>query len=1132
MGAPQFMVRTATQEGLGQFLPDFQSLDISPVFSQPGTVVIHYPENGVNFHLLVEDTELAITLNGVEIGGLRCMVEQIEGDDVNEASDGMVWTFTCRTTLALLDRAVVYPQNWPSANPPSGTWTGVTCGKLIGDLVSKAQARGALTGITVSFTDTHDSAGNAWTQTIDTISFDAGTKYSDVVQNLVDAQYIDVSMDRFVLNVFNAGGIGTDKSTGETPLRFQAGRDIKESPRKISTRDLATSLLVAGTDGVYQVTQSDLATKDRWGTRESYWSANNSKVPEVLQYFGQVKLATLDRPILEVTHGLFFSNEANPQPIRDFDIGDWGLSNVGRGWERYRIKQWVVSVDNQGVISGSVTLNDLIAEQIEKVNARLGRLENGTSEAGSSEEKDDGKAPGQVQGVSVATDYYLDHAQARAFITVTWLPVTENADGSDAGDISYYLARWRYLGSSDWQPSLRVDADTLTGYFAGIFTNQQVEVQVQAVDKYNHAGAWSISAVTTTAKDTTAPNKPSIPVVTSNVGTLRVFWDGKDFEGNPMPADFVGVEVHIGTDGVFTPNDSTLKDFLPSATNSATTITGLTYGTDWFARLVAIDTSGNRSDPSDSNDTSHAVLTQVVSTEIGTGQVGLNNTAFSDVGNLIDDGNFEISSYRVARQNLLSANMAFDSSTSSVGGWSLRSDANASGPLEYFTLQDSLPVKPGERIFGALDMRATSDAVGTVNLDIGWYDNTGALIGGSFHTLGGLSNATKDNTWHSRITGNSQVAPATAASMKLIYYTSGRTTGTVWVDAIEVRRQVDTLLIQDAAITNAKIGLLAVNDANIANASIGKLITGTLGADMVVGARIKTADTGARVELNNTGLKVFNSGGTQTGSFSSGDGSISITGTLKSGSSGTRIEVNPSGLPTIRLYSGAGTEYGYVNGFTLSGTDVGVGFNSSPFSGNGTQLGSRLVAFPGSANLEVIKSSDQSSSGGYVRAFPNVLQGGYYNTTQGGNFFTDSTDFYASGSGSSQGYLRVSDTFAKFGIRESNSNENSWYFESGLTRHYGKWENFVFAANNQGVHMGQINVDAGFSSTSVTYGPTMLSAMHPVATVMSARFDDTTGTNTTSPIWGVCAGMGSTTSFSVGWDKGASVFFSWWSFRA
>src|SRR4051812_157340 len=106
MGIPIFTLRTVTASGtLDKFLPDFQSLDITPVFSAPGSVVVKYPRNGTNADLLHDDVELAVMLNGVEVPELRCIAEQTEGNDADNSSDGSVWTYTCRTLLGILDRA-------------------------------------------------------------------------------------------------------------------------------------------------------------------------------------------------------------------------------------------------------------------------------------------------------------------------------------------------------------------------------------------------------------------------------------------------------------------------------------------------------------------------------------------------------------------------------------------------------------------------------------------------------------------------------------------------------------------------------------------------------------------------------------------------------------------------------------------------------------------------------------------------------------------------------------------------------------------------------------------------------------------------------------------------------------------
>lgn len=1147
VAAPTFTLRMTTSSGaLDRYLPDFSTLDLSPVYCDSGTVVFTYPVTGINYSLLKENLEIAVMMNGVELTELRCVIETIEGNDADDAEKGALWKYTCRTMAGQLAYAVVYPANWvpgqvvKQAKPQ--TYSAKTIGNIVISLLTKAQTRGALTGFTWAFTSTHDSDGNAWSQTVD-LALDAGKTYLTVLQDMVTAGWGEFKVVGRSLRLYDTNLMGIDRSVGTNPLRFIKGRDIRESPRKIDSRGLISAGLVAGANNLAFLEIFDADAITAYGRREGYYSAGDIPYvkfpgfPSMLEIVGDRWLNVSDKPSLEVTHGLHFETEDNPRPITNFDVGDWALTDVGQGVERFRILQWVMSVAADGSCTGSITMNFLFNTQLSQVNSAVAALTNGSSNAGTAA-KNDGITPDQVGTVTLASDSYLVNSIARATLTVFWPAMTLNEDGSLISDLDYYQVRWKYTSDTYWRANQRIESDTLVALFQNLDCGAAVQVQVRALDIWSNAGLWSATAAMNTAGDTIAPLKPASPVLTSNVGTLRVVWTGLDYLGNAQPPDLAGVEVHIST-ADFTPSAGTKVDTLAPGVLSTTITQGLTYSTQYWVKLVAVDTTGNRSPASDTTSTTHVVLNQVVGTEIGTGQVGLNNTAFSDVGNLIDDGNFEIGTYRTSRTALMAgSHLAFDSAVSSVGAWSIRSDSFGAGSTEYFTLQDALPVKPGERIFGALDIKATAGATGSVNLDIAWFNGAGVQIdatgapGTGFYILGGLANTTADNAWHSRVTGLSMVGPPGVATMRLIMYTSGRTTGTIWVDAIEVRRQIDTLLVADLAVTTAKIADLAVNNAKINDLSVGKLTTGTLSADIVVGARIKTADTGQRVEVNSGGIGAWNSGGLQTVAIGS-DGSVSIVGTLVSGTSGTRIEINPTGLPTIRFYSGAGTEYGFINGFTQTGTDVGVGFNSSPFTGNSTQLVSRLVAFSGQASVEVIRNDNQQTSGGFLYPAPSQLYGGYSKLgVLGGNFTLSPNDFSAASDGGNNGYLDLNQSFAKMGIRLGISTENTLYFDPTVTRHYGKWDNFITAASNQGLFTGRASLTSGFAFLTISYGATMLSGMTPIVSLVSTTFDNTTGTNTVAPFWGITAGSGSTTSFAVGWDKGLGVTVHFWSFRS
>lgn len=1123
MVAPTFEIRSVTSGGaLDKFFPDFQTLDISPVFCEAGTISIKYPQNGINWNLLQDDLEIAILCNGVEVPELRCVIESTEGNDADNSEDGALWTYTCRTMLGRMDMAVIYPPLWPLTDPVKHTYVGSNAGKILSDFVTFAHNRGALSWLTYDFSATVDSAGNAWTSSIDMI-FNVGVKYSDIVKSLVDASVVEVRVSGRTLQAYNVDTLGSDKTTGANPVRFMKGRDMKESPRKSSTRDLSTTVLLAGHNNVHVERTAGSGVLAQWGRREHYRNLSHVETAGALDAIGDALIAEIDQQLLEVTHSLFYEIDQNPQPVRDFNVGDWVLSDVGYGWERHRIKQWVVSVDNQGHVEGSVTLNDLVNEQLNKVNRRLTDMENGTVNNGPSEKVDDGRPPAIPNPITLSTTSYTEFDQTRTIVTASWSAITTNSDGTSANDIAGYTARMQYNGDGFWRATKTVDNNTNSITFDNVDPGIVVVVQVECHDRYAHSSGFSANQTITTAIDTVAPLKPASPTLSSNVGTLRVQWSGLDYQGNQQVADYAGVEVHLSSGGPsFTPSSSTLFDKLTARSACATTITpsqGLVYNTQYWCRLVAVDTTGNKSTPSDSTSNSTATLLQVVGTEVGTGQVGLSNTAFSDVGNLVDDGNFENSFIRSQRTPLMTGtHFSFDNTTRSVGTWSIRHDyySGATGTSEGLKLQGSLPVKPGERVFGAADYRSTTDVPAGCYLDLAvkWLDNTGTVLDSTgaanptaYYELTNQSWGTVDNTWHSRVAGISKVAPPNVATMEIWLIALNHSAGTFWVDAVEVRRQIDTLLIADAAITNAKIANLAVNDAQIANVSAGKLTVGTLTADITVSSRIKTANTGARVELSSSGLNAYNSAGTQTVAISSADGSATIIGNFKSGTTGRRVDINPSntGLPEIRFYPTSNSNYGFLNAVDgASGTHTFVGLNSGQFTANSQTVAYRSYMTDASASLEMIRSDTQAQWGGGLYVYSNGV--------------------VASFSGSSrEGYFGVWDTSSEFGFDGgSTSSQAFWRFSNNsVVDLYARFNNYLSLANNEGIQTS-INWMGGAGGLILGYGATMVSYMAPGGTY----YDDN---GSPSNYWRVSGN--SSTGYHV--DISAGNYGAWiaWTYR-
>jgi hypothetical protein len=284
---------------------------------------------------------------------------------------------------------------------------------------------------------------------------------------------------------------------------------------------------------------------------------------------------------------------------------------------------------------------------------------------------------------------------------------------------------------------------------------------------------------------------------------------------------------------------------------------------------------------------------------------------------------------------------------------------------------------------------------------------------------------------------------------------------------------------------------LLIDNAHISDLTVTKVTAGTITADWFVGARIKTADTGARVELNSSGLQAYNGSGTQTVSISGADGSAVLTGTVQSGvGTGNRVILNPSGpagigdgWPTIDFYPSGSSNAAFINAPDGGAAGTIMGMNSGTFtnSRSGNTDRTRVIT-TGLASLEMIKASDQSRDGGYVTIDYTGGAVGYDDGTTAGFIFVNSSATY------------------------------QWR---------GKWNNYTSIGSLDALQTGNSFLGAGFGGLVLSYGATMASTMSPVANVVGVtpvNFD-----------W--CLTNLTSTGFTVSWSDANAHTVTWLAMR-
>ena len=627
-------------------LPDVETWTLSPLLNDAGALSLTYPATGVNFEVLREnvtqdkDLNVRVVVDGIVRPQLQGILAESSGDDVDP--DAM-WSFSGNFTEQWLTEAQVVPNGGqPSQQTTEGEndthFYSCTAGTILRTLLQEAVDRGVLTNLVwSSFSNTTDSVGVAFSEII-TLKFSPGLTFLQVAQALVEYGMCEFEMVGNELRVYNGESHSVDRTLTQPPVVFRAGRDLTDSPRKHSVRDTATTLLVAGGEGKYHTITDATALANRGRKIESFASQKNITDQGTLVAFTQHALTGLVTGSMEKSHGLAIVD--GPRPLDNFDVGDWAWSDAGRGLERLRIKQWMLTGDNAGKIGGTVVLNDLFAEGRAALVRRIKGIEGGSTVIGTSQARPvptalvDKIGPKAPIGVVVNSLAYEANGIIESAASAQWDPVTLNSDNTAIDDLDYYLLQWRYTnpakanmvnGLSMW----KLGGMPTDPYFSwsGLAPGEQIEVRVGARDKAGNYAPFSAITLHTLASDTVAPPTPSTPVTSTLFGSIRIEWNGLGSAGQAMPPDFLRTEVHASQQSGFTPSGATLYTTMSGA--GVTSYSAAAYGVTMFFRFVAVDRSGNASGPSAQ---ASGTARQAVTLDLGPGAVERSNIKVAAIG--------------------------------------------------------------------------------------------------------------------------------------------------------------------------------------------------------------------------------------------------------------------------------------------------------------------------------------------------------------------------------------------------------------------------------------------------------------------------------------------------------------------
>src|SRR5690625_4756662 len=590
-------------------LPQPLSLDLGLPLNDLPSLTVKYTEHAARGELasraLHAGTIIAVEASAGggwnEIAGARFIVQRYSTDTTDELR---VYDLTCTSWVAELRYGIIErnqsgdSRNFINTNP----------GAIMARLLNVVADSGGLPHLVYNFGHVADSAGQEWGQgeRLQQVEYQIGDDLLSVLQNLVELGIVDWTTRGDELLLYRPNTVLANRWDGDADFRdLVIGRDITEAPETATFEDVASRIVVRGKDGL-EVTETNPSAPTPFGHRTIYHSAGGVADEGTLRKIGQLELAQRAVTKMELTRGISLA-KARWLPILNYEPGDYIVApGAGQEMQALRVRQVTLTRDEAGMVSGNVTLNDRFVEKELRNALKLASILRGVSGSGTDsdpgEDRPERQVPAIVGQPLVSTETYLDTmGEPRGQVNLSWSPVTEDTQGRTIEIESYQLGQ-RHIAPHNlggWHAMQHVDEPPAS--MSPFEIDSVWQFRVRARSTSGVYGAWSVPAEITIARDTEPPPQPQFREqdISSRLGTVALDITGLTFQGTMMPPDTSHIAAHISLSTGFTPTPATEYDSVPPNVAGVIVIPGLDYNDTIYVKLVAVDTSGNWSEPSD-----------------------------------------------------------------------------------------------------------------------------------------------------------------------------------------------------------------------------------------------------------------------------------------------------------------------------------------------------------------------------------------------------------------------------------------------------------------------------------------------------------------------------------------------------
>lgn len=347
-----------------------------------GTFKIHMSDPKAVF--LVYDAVIKIAIDQVE--RFAFVIEDIKQEHLGDDDEsGRVYTISGRGLLSVLERAVVYPPNWPSFDPPFHLFGPTNVGEMFETLIKRAIGRGVLPpAVGVGFDDVTDSAGVPWgdlplPNDVDLLmNFHPGTSYKRVQEQFAKLGYVCNFSPGLNIELYK--NFGVDRTTGSEPTLFEQGHTLVAEDQQGQAREVRNVVLSifgdvdGGSPGMLEV----VWPASTFPRREAYLDVRNAENATTAQRLSLAALQAVQDSQEQFT-GEVVSISGQTEAFVDWNLGDTVLINIPGTLDLvpHRIITINFEETDDGFKKYVLTFNDLRYDAIVRLSKKVAALSGG-----------------------------------------------------------------------------------------------------------------------------------------------------------------------------------------------------------------------------------------------------------------------------------------------------------------------------------------------------------------------------------------------------------------------------------------------------------------------------------------------------------------------------------------------------------------------------------------------------------------------------------------------------------------------------------------------------------------------------------------------------------------------------------